>query len=232
MKKKYKRILIIILIVVLLAIISFVIYKILLNNKTEEEVVNVVGSISEYGYNLDDRDTELMKSTYEELKNILNSDEIDYELYASALAKLFVIDLFTMDNKINKYDVGSTEYVYPDALENFKLNVEHTLYKHMENNSSAKRKQDLPEVSSIEVLSTETGEYTIEENSFDSYIVNLSWQYVSDLGYDTIPEDMYLVLGDNREDSLDSRDIGLISKDSVNGKIVLRIWPINKISLF
>ncbi len=184
MKKKYKRILIIILIVVLLAIISFVIYKILLNNKTEEEVVNVVDSISEYGYNLDDRDTELMKSTYEELKNILNSDEIDYELYASALAKLFVIDLFTMDNKINKYDVGSTEYVYPDALENFKLNVEDTLYKHMENNSSGKRKQDLPEVSSIEVLSNETGEYTIEENSFDSYIVNLSWQYVSDLGYD------------------------------------------------
>lgn len=184
MKKKYKRILIIILIVVLLAIISFVIYKILLNNKTEEEVVNVVDSISEYGYNLDDRDTELMKSVYEELKNILNSDEIDYELYASTLAKLFVIDLFTMDNKINKYDVGGSEYVYPDALENFKLNVEDTLYKHMENNSSGKRKQDLPEVSSIEVLSNETDEYTIGENSFDSYIVNLSWQYVSDLGYD------------------------------------------------
>ncbi len=184
MKKKYKRILIIILIVVLLAIISFVIYKILLNNKTEEEVVNVVDSISEYGYNLDDRDTELMKSVYEELKNILNSDEIDYELYASALARLFVIDLFTMDNKINKYDVGGSEYVYPDALENFKLNVEDTLYKHMENNSSGKRKQDLPEVSSIEVLSNETDEYTIGENSFDSYIVNLSWQYVSDLGYD------------------------------------------------
>ena len=184
MKKKYKRILIIILIVVLLAIISFVIYKILLNNKTEEEVVNVVDSISEYGYNLDDRDTELMKSTYEELKNILNSDEIDYELYANTLAKLFVIDLFTMDNKINKYDVGGSEYVYPDALENFKLNVEDTLYKHMENNSSGKRKQELPEVSSIEVLSNETDEYTIGENSFDSYIVNLSWQYVSDLGYD------------------------------------------------
>lgn len=184
MKKKYKRILIIILIVVLLAIISFVIYKILLNNKTEEEVVNVVDSISEYGYNLDDRDTELMKSVYEELKNILNSDEIDYELYASTLARLFVIDLFTMDNKINKYDVGGSEYVYPDALENFKLNVEDTLYKHMENNSSGKRKQELPEVSSIEVLSNETDEYTIGENSFDSYIVNLSWQYVSDLGYD------------------------------------------------
>ena len=53
-----------------------------------------------------------------------------------------------------------------------------------------------------------------------------------DLGYDVIPEDMYLVLGDNRENSLDSREIGLISKDSVNGKIVLRIWPLNKIAFF
>ena len=55
---------------------------------------------------------------------------------------------------------------------------------------------------------------------------------LQDLGYATIPEDYYLVLGDNREDSIDSREIGLISKDEINGKIVLRIWPINKISLF
>lgn len=55
---------------------------------------------------------------------------------------------------------------------------------------------------------------------------------LNDLGYDVIPDNMYLVLGDNREDSLDSREIGLISKNDVNGKIVLRIWPINKISVF
>lgn len=70
-----------------------------------------------------------------------------------------------------------------------------------------------------------------EEDYLDSDLVydNFSLQ---DLGYTTIPEDMYLVLGDNREDSLDSREIGLISKDEINGKIVLRIWPINKIKFF
>src|SRR5699024_6393772 len=42
---------------------------------------------------------------------------------------------------------------------------------------------------------------------------------LSSLGYNTIPDNMYLVLGDNREDSLDSREIGLISKDEVIGKV-------------
>lgn len=55
---------------------------------------------------------------------------------------------------------------------------------------------------------------------------------LNDLGYSVIPDDMYLVLGDNREDSLDSREIGLIKKEEINGKIVFRLWPINKISIF
>ena len=51
------------------------------------------------------------------------------------------------------------------------------------------------------------------------------------LGYEKIPKDMYLVLGDNRENSLDSREIGLIKRKDILGKIKLRIWPINKFGL-
>lgn len=183
MKKKYKKLFWVIAIIAILAIIAFVIYKLILN-KPKEEVVNVVDSIAEYGYTLDDRDTALMKSTYEELKSVLTADIIDYEAYAKNLAKMFVIDLFTMNNKINKYDVGGTEYVYKDAIENYKLNVEDTIYKHIKNNSSGKRKQDLPEVSSIKIDNLEKGEYAIGEDTYNSYIIELSWQYVSDLGYD------------------------------------------------
>ena len=133
---------------------------------------------------MDDRDTELMKNTYNELKTVLSSDEIDYEKYAEILSKLFVIDLFTMDNKVNRYDVGSTEYVYPDSVDNFKTNVEDTIYKSMENNSDGKRKQDLPEVSSIDNTSVETSTFTIGEEEHESFVVNINWSYVSDLGYD------------------------------------------------
>lgn len=56
---------------------------------------------------------------------------------------------------------------------------------------------------------------------------------IKELGYDKIPEDMYLVLGDNRGDSLDSRDakVGLIKKKNIIGKVRARIWPLNKIKL-
>ena len=69
------------------------------------------------------------------------------------------------------------------------------------------------------------------ENYLDEGLVYDDFD-LSDLGYETIPDDMYLVLGDNREDSLDSREIGLISKDEVIGKVSFRIWPLNKRAAF
>lgn len=53
---------------------------------------------------------------------------------------------------------------------------------------------------------------------------------LKDLGYSKIPNDMYLVLGDNRINSLDSREIGLIKKDDINGKISFRFWPLNRVN--
>lgn len=183
MKKKFKRLIMIFIVIAILLIISFLVYKLLKNNNTNDNI-KVVDSIEKYGYNLDDRDSALMKSKYEELKKVLNSDEIDYEEYAKILAELFIIDLFTLNNKINKYDVGSAEYVYPDSIENFKLNVEDTIYKHMENNSDGKRKQDLPEVSGSNITAINTGEFLIDDENYDSFIVELNWDYANDLGYD------------------------------------------------
>ena len=182
MKKKYKLGLIMIATLIVLILVITIIF--LLNNNKKVEKTKVVDSIDNFSYTLDDRDTKLMKDTYNELKDVLNKDQIDYELYAKTLAKLFVIDLFTMNNKINKYDVGSTEYIYPESVDNFKLNVEDTIYKSMEDNSDGKRKQDLPEVISVDVANIEEVEFEIKEEIENVYEVNLTWQYEKDLGYD------------------------------------------------
>jgi signal peptidase I len=45
----------------------------------------------------------------------------------------------------------------------------------------------------------------------------------------TVPASHVLVLGDNREHSVDSRDFGPVALSSLEGKVVLRVWPIGKI---
>lgn len=64
----------------------------------------------------------------------------------------------------------------------------------------------------------------------DSYMDNFT---LEDLGVDAeeIPEDNYLVLGDNRPLSRDSRDFGLIERESIIGEVQLRFWPLNKMTV-
>ena len=45
----------------------------------------------------------------------------------------------------------------------------------------------------------------------------------------SIPKGKYLVLGDNRPISKDSRTIGLIDEKDIMGEAIFRIWPISKI---
>ena len=183
MKKKYKYPLLI-LILVIIIIIGLIIFKMFFTKSEVKNNVKVIDSIVDFSYTLDERDTTLMKDTYKELKNVLKEKDINYEEYANILARLFVIDLFTMDNKINKYDVACLEYVYPDNVDNFKTNVEDTIYKTIEDNTYGKRTEKLSVVSSVNVTDVSTSTFKINEEEVPSYVVTLNWDYESDLGYD------------------------------------------------
>ena len=65
----------------------------------------------------------------------------------------------------------------------------------------------------------------IEDNYGLGYTENFE---LKDLNLTKIPDNEYLVMGDNRNDSLDSRYFGTISKDKILGSGKYRLFPFNK----
>lgn len=200
-KKRAKKTFIFIFIVTL--VFGVLLYFILFDKKSGV-LVKSKYEIPKYGYTLDRNNTVLMKENFNELKDILTSDTVDYDKYALTLAKLFIIDLYTLDNKKNMYDIGSVEYVYDK--ENFKNRCQSTIYRFLKDESKRYSGQ-LPIVESIEIVDTKNDKFEYNEKSYDSYVISLSWSYKKDMGYDTkgivqiinIEDKLYVVNYDAKE---------------------------------
>ena len=168
-------------IIILTILISIGLYFLLFSKSTGGLLVRSKDTTAKFDYTLDKDNTNLMKENFKELKDILANDNINYEDYAKTLAKLFIIDLYTIDNKKSMYDVGSLEYVYDK--ENFKTRCQNTLYRGL-NDKSTRKNNEYPIVESINIDSFENGEFTYNDNKYESYEITLSWDYKKDLGYD------------------------------------------------
>ena len=168
-------------VIFLIAFVILYIYGYLQRDKSEiTNKVNALDSIDKYNYVLNDNVTTYYKDEFHNLKGLENEEDI-----ANQVAKLFVIDLFSINYKVNKYEVTSTQYYYSDKREMFRNKVIDSLYNFVIDNSYNDRKQELPEVKEVNITETKKDTYKLGDEKRDSYVVKLTISYVKDLGYDT-----------------------------------------------
>ena len=155
------------------------------DKKGEVVEIKVLDSLDDYGYSLSDKDSLYFKKEYNVLKDILNKDDFTDEEYATQVAKVFVIDLYSIDTKVNKLDIGGSEYYYLDKVSMYEKKVMDTLYSHLLDNTYGDREQELPEVKEAKVVSTDAMKYKMGDKEKDAYLVKLEWSFEKDMGYDT-----------------------------------------------
>jgi len=188
-KRKISKKKITILVVIFIIIIAAVgLFLFLLNKDKDEDTIKVesVDSIEGYDYTLDSNETKYYKDLFKELKEVLESDDVDQDKYAELVVKLFVTDFYNLDNKISKNDIGGTQFVYKDFRGDFEKLASSSMYKNVESNLDNKRKQELPEVVKVSVEKVDGEPFKYGDNTDDeAYTINFDIEYKDDLGYQT-----------------------------------------------
>ena len=152
--------------------------------KVQEQ--EVLSEIEGYGYLLHDNDTDLYKENFDDLAEVLEADEIDESEYAKLIAKLFIIDFYTLDNKLTKNDVGGSEFVIESFQSDFISYAETSVYKYLESNIYGNRDQILPVVREIEIMDISRTTFTFgETEDAGAFKIEVEWRYKKDLGYET-----------------------------------------------
>lgn len=76
------------------------------------------------------------------------------------------------------------------------------------------------------------GEEYVEDYLKDGYTP--AFEIPPEGGTYTVPEDSFFCMGDNRAGSVDSRrsEVGVVSRDAIKGKVVIRLFPFSRIQRF
>jgi len=175
-----------ILLIVLIIILAFAIFTNKFNKEKEVEEIKIINEITDFDYKLKENATDNYKKLFDELKSVLISEDVQEEEYVKIIAQMFIIDFYTLTNKISQTDIGGISFVHNSIKDNFQLKAMDTMYKYVESNLYGDRNQILPEVNEVVIgeVNVVSFEYnsTIDKNAFE---VNATWNYKNDLGYDT-----------------------------------------------
>ncbi len=128
----------------------------------------------------------------------------------------------------NKLYIDSDETLYTAQYENY-TGITLFLYNFLDVNkvSYIKRVIGLP---GDHIVIKDGIVYRNDEKIEEPYLREMNTEIQEQEYADVIvPENTIYVMGDNREQSKDSRSFGCIPYDRVNGYVLCRIWPLNKL---
>lgn len=185
-KMKNKRVLAVILLIgVLLGLFYF-------KTRPKLQVVTVSSEIDGYNYILESNTTRIYKKYYKELEEELKDNKIDEKNYASLISKLFVIDYYTLNNKITNKNIGGVQFIHSNLKDSFITKASNTIYKYVESNLYGTRKQKLPEVNDVEITEIKEIKYEKDDYKDDGgYEIVVNVGYVKDYDY---PEKVTLTI--------------------------------------
>ena len=181
LKKSVKKKIIIFFIIVL-AGVGIYIYLNCFDQKKVKKA-KITNEIKEYGYVVKDTQNDRYKEEFKNLEKTLSSKKKDEEAYVKSISKLFIIDFYSLQDKLAKTDIGGKEFVHEAELEDFLEKAQDTMYKYVENNLYGERKQSLPSVDKVEVgkINKVTYKY-MEKQDENAYEVNVTWTYKDNSG--------------------------------------------------
>lgn len=186
---KKKKIVIFLVLLLILAASTYIYLNYFRKDETIKQKTKVVDKIDNFDYTISDTDTKLFKEKFDELKKVLSKKKIDNKKYAELISQLYIIDLFTLDNKTTKNDIRSVQFVYSNYKTSYIDKTRDEFYKYIKNSLSGNRDQELPIVDTIKVDSIEEVNpadiFKTDElkNAGEAYEVKLKWTYKKDLSY-------------------------------------------------
>ena len=82
-------------------------------------------------------------------------------------------------------------------------------------------------------ISRDNNKYKLNEGSYldEKACTNGGKKLIEGRIY-TLKENEYIVLGDNRANSQDSRVFGIVDSGRIQGKVVARFWPFDKVKIY
>lgn len=77
-------------------------------------------------------------------------------------------------------------------------------------------------------ISRDGQKFVLQEPYLDSQACTSGGTVIQDGRMIKVPDKQYVAFGDNRNSSVDSRYLGMITKDRIIGRVIFRFWPLRR----